>query len=399
MGRLLSPVRILGLTAAALVSAVVLLMIFSKPSDLRAESSMEISNGVLTRYDIKDGMTQVSIPGSVRAIGNEAFMGDKTLERIYIPGSVKTIGSKAFYGCDHLMEINLQDGTEEIKDSAFAMCTGLSRASLPSSLRKLGNGVFAGDTALNDLRIAEGNKLFFVNDNVIYDAGSTRIIEMVSGRQGDYYEMPFSVKSIAPYAFWGAEHLKGVRVSNNVTSITPFAFTNAFSLEYVYLPNSVKSIQEYAFRDCKSLKYVAAEGRMDYIDKSAFSGVREEIVPAEGVDPAAAEKKFNKLNGKNSSAQGSEKTGEKEEKADKKKTSGRDTVSSDKREKEDGDSGENVTDGGSVVFNTPWGINAPYRDIDKSDPNLYGVGKIVGGRTIIIPSNKQDYSKASVNEK
>ncbi len=397
MGRLLSPVRILGLIAAALVSAVVLLMIFSKPSDLRAESSMEIRNGVLTRYDIKDGMTQVSIPGSVRAIGNEVFMGDKTLERIYIPGSVKTIGSKAFYGCDHLMEINLQDGIEEIKDSAFAMCMGLGRAALPSSLRKLGNGVFAGDTALNDLKIAQGNKLFFVNDNVIYDAGSTRVIEMVPGRQNEYYEMPFSVKSIAPYAFWGAEHLKGVRVSNNVTSITPFAFTNAFSLEYVYLPNSVKSIQEYAFRDCKSLKYVAAEGRMDYIDKSAFSGVTDEIVPAEGVDPATAEKKYGKITGKDSQGTGSGKKEKKENNEE--KSSGKAVVSDDKAGKEEEDSGENVKNGESVVFNTPWGISAPYRDIDKSDPGLYGVGKIVGGKTIIIPSKKQDYSKVSGNGK
>ena len=396
MGKVLSPVKILGLTAAALVSAVSLLMIFSKPSDLRAESSMEISNGVLTRYDIEDGMTQVSIPGSVRTIGNEAFMGDKTLERIYIPGSVKTIGSKAFYGCDHLMEINLQDGTEEIKDSAFAMCTGLSRASLPSSLRKLGNGVFAGDTALNDLRIAEGNKQFFVNDNVIYDAGSTRIIEMVPGRQGDYYEMPFSVKSIASYAFWGAEYLKGVRVSNNVTGITPFAFTNAFSLEYVYLPNSVKSIQEYAFRDCKSLKHMVAEGRIDYIDNSAFSGVGEDVVPIEGMDPATADNKFGK--GKDSSAKGSGKT-ERQADKDKENTDHKEAVSADKAEKEDEESAGSVKDGGRVVFNTPWGINAPYKDIDKGDPDIYGVGKIVGGKTLIIPSSKQNYKKVSENGK
>ncbi len=397
MGRFLSPVRILGLTAVALVAAMMLLIIFSKPSDLRAESSMEISNGVLVRYDIKDGMTQVSIPASVRAIGNEVFMGDKTLERIYIPGTVKTIGSKSFYGCDHLMEINLQDGTEEIKDSAFAMCTGLSRVSLPSSLRKLGNGVFAGDTALNDFRIAEGNRQFFINDNVIYDAGSTRVIEMVPGRQADYYEMPFSVKSIAPYAFWGAEHLKGVRVSNNVTSITPFAFTNAFSLEYVYLPNSVKSIQEYAFRDCRSLKHVVAEGRIDYIDKSAFSGMTDEIVPVEGVDPATAEKKYGKITGKDSQGAGS---GKKEKKDNnEEKSSGKAAVSDDKAGKEEEDSGENVKDGGSVVFNTPWGINAPYRDIDKSDPNLYGVGKIVGGKTLIIPNSKQNYKKVSENGK
>ena len=53
--------------------------------------------------------------------------------------------------------------------------------------------------------------------------------------------------------------------------------------------------------------------------------------------------------------------------------------------------------GGSVVFNTPWGTRAPYREIDTSDPALYGTGKIVGGRTVIIPVEKQDYSGVSAN--
>ena len=34
-----------------------------------------------------------------------------------------------------------------------------------------------------------------------------------------------------------------------------------------------------------------------------------------------------------------------------------------------------------------------------SDPNLYGAGKIVGGKTLIIPSYKQNYDMVSGNEK
>ncbi len=373
----------------------VLILVFIRPSSSRADSSMEINgNGVLVRYNIKDGVTQVSIPNNVRAIGNEAFMGDKTLERIYIPGSVKAVGSKAFYGCSRLMEINLQEGTEEIKDSAFAMCTSLSRVQLPSSLKTMGNGVFAGDGSLNNVSIAEGNRNLFLNDNVIYNRDSSRIIEMVPGRQGESYEMPFTVKSIAPYAFWGAENLKNVRVSNNVTAITPFAFTNANALEFIYLPNSVNSIQEYAFRDCKNLKYVAAESSIGYIDNSAFDGTDTVIKDNENFETsvknynggsAEAEKKKEKKNEKKSSVSGNKKQSVSSD--DKK----------DKDDPEDKDSDDKVENGGEVVFDTPWGVNAPYKEIDTSDPNLYGTGKIVGGKTIIIPAKKQDYSKVSAN--
>ena len=371
---------------------IALILVFIRPAYTKADSSMEINgNGVLVRYNIKDGVTQVSVPNNVRAIGNEAFMGDKTLERIYIPGSVKAIGAKAFYGCSRLMEINIQEGTEEIKDSAFAMCTGLQRVQLPSSLRSLGNGAFAGDGALDNFAIAEGNRSLFLNDNVIYDRNSTRIIEMVPGRQGESYDMPFTVKSIAPYAFWGAEHLKNVRVSNNVTAITPFAFTNATALEFIYLPNSVNSIQEYAFRDCKNLKTVASESSIGYIDKSAFDG--KDIVVRDNVSRDTALKEHNSA----SSAESS-KTKEKASASENKKKS------SSKEEKTEGDeagekeSGDGVENGGEIVFNTPWGVNAPYKEIDTSDPDLYGTGKIVGGRTIIMPAKKQDYSNISANK-
>lgn len=363
------------------IAMIAVFMLVSAPMRVKADSSMEINgNGVLVRYNILDGATQVSIPGNVVAIGDRVFMGDKALERIYIPGSVKVIGEKAFYGCDHLMEINLQEGTDTIKDSAFAMCTGMSRASLPASLRNLGNGVFAGDAALNDVKIAQGNGSFFLNDNVIYDRDSTKLIEMVPGRQGEDYDMPFSVKTIAPYAFWGAENLKNVRVSNNVNSITPFAFTNASALEFIYLPNSVSSIQEYAFRNCSKLRTVAAEGTIAYVDGSAFAGVSPELKEEYNVSFAEAakdHKEQEKAETKEKASSG--------EKADEKSGDGNESVNA--------GSGGQVAEDGSVTFNTPWGINAPYKDIDLSDEGLYGAGKIVGGKTVIIPAEKQDYSK------
>ncbi len=368
------------LSIVCMMGVMALNLVFMRPSAVLAEGSMDINgNGVLVRYNIKDGAKTVSIPTTVKAIGDRAFMGDKTLEQVMIPGNVKVIGSKAFYGCDKLSVLYLQEGTEEIKDSAFAMCTGLSRAQLPSSLRTLGNGVFAGDSCLNNIGIG-GNRNFFLNDNVIYNRDSTKIIEMIPGRQADTYVMPFSVKSIAPYAFWGAENLKKVRVSNNVKSITPFAFTNASGLEFIYLPNSVNSIEEYAFRDCKNLKYVATETNIGYIADSAFAGTK--TVSESNISLENALKKYTE-------------TLEKGDADKSNASSGRNRKDKDNEDKDK--SGGEVSNGGEVIFNTPWGIRAPYKEIDTSDPDLYGTGKIVGGRTVIIPRNKQDYSGLSKN--
>ncbi len=360
---------------AGIIAVLGLSLLFIRPEASMAASSMEINgSGCLVRYNIKDGAKWVSIPTNVKAIGNEAFSGDKSLEGIVIPGNVKVIGSKAFYGCENLKELYLQYGTESVGDSAFAMCTGLSRVQLPVTLKTLGNGVFAGDRALQSISIPDTNSNFFLNDNVIYNRDSTKLIEMAPGRQGEIYVMPFSVKKIAPYAFWGAENLKRVRVSNNVSSITPFAFTNANALEFVYLPNSVNSIEEYAFRDCKNLKYIATEGSIGFIADSAFEGT--ETLSDNSISLEEAERKYKKLTGAGGKDSGKKKG-----------------ISGNNGEEPEGQ----VSDGGEVIFNTPWGIRAPYKEIDTSDPDLYGTGKIVGGRTVIIPARKQDYSGLSRN--
>ncbi len=54
----------------------------------------------------------------VNAIGEEAFMFS-SITSITIPGSVKTIGKDAFGGCDELESIILEEGIEHIGEMAF----------------------------------------------------------------------------------------------------------------------------------------------------------------------------------------------------------------------------------------------------------------------------------------
>ncbi len=387
------------ITAAVLGAAAVLVIFLVKPGRSQAESSFKIDgNGVLVSYDVSDGMTQVSIPNTVTEIADGAFSGDKTLERVNIPSSVRVIGEKAFYRCTHLMEISLQDGLEEVGDSAFGMCTNMSSAHLPASLRTIGNGIFAGDTALYQVSLAEGNGSFFLNDGVIYNIDSTEIIQFIPGRRGDTYVMPFTVASIRPYAFWGASNLKKIYVSNQVTTIPPFAFTNSESLEFVYLPNSVMSVQEYAFRDCSRLIYVGGESTLTTADTSSFAGAGN-LTAEVGVSKSAAEEKYEKL----LAGSGNDSDGDSEEiDPDSGETVNEKGSSSDKKdirgdENKTTKSKKNKDKEDSVVVETPWGIRAPYKEIDTSEDNLYGYGKIVGGSTLIMPTGRVSGGTVSGN--
>ncbi|MCR4890879.1 MAG: leucine-rich repeat domain-containing protein [Lachnospiraceae bacterium] len=369
--------------------------------------AMEISpSGVLTRYDVEDGVTQVNLPDSVKAIGKEAFMGDRSLERIGLPKGLGSIGEKAFYGCNHLREVTIPEGTAAIGDSAFSMCTALKKVNIPKTLYKLGNGAFAGDTSLSEVSISSANPFYICTDGVIYDKGKYSLIEMLPGRTGSTYQMPSSVSYVAPYAFWGVNRLKALYLSQGLKALTPFSITNASSLEFVYVPSAVSGIQEYAFRDCGNLKYVGIGNRRATVDASAFKGVNASVVKETGVSQPAAEKAYMALGGRveESKIEAEEAKPSKRQSSSvsengkrvvpgnsaSQNSSSSDSASTSGEGSGQGGSSSSGNGSGNKRLERPWGVNSPYKELDRSSPgNLYGIGRIVDGKTLIIPVERQ----------
>ena len=87
-------------------------------------------------------LKRVSFEPSVKYIGRMAF-SYSGLERVTIPGTVKKIGDGAFQGCENLREIIIEDGVKEIAPHAFDECPNLERVVLPASLTYLSADVFA----------------------------------------------------------------------------------------------------------------------------------------------------------------------------------------------------------------------------------------------------------------
>ncbi|MCR5526353.1 MAG: leucine-rich repeat domain-containing protein [Lachnospiraceae bacterium] len=367
--------RGISIVLAVLAAAAALLVLFVEPGHPEAESSMDIENGVLVKYAISDGMTQVTIPSTVTEIGAGAFREDTTLETIDIPGSVKKIGNNAFYGCESLKNVKLQDGLEVIGDNAFAMCSTLSTFAVPSTVTEIGNGAFAGDVALNHFYLDQNNAYFFLNENVLYNLNSTRLVQYIPGRQDEDFVMPFSVSVVEPYAFWGSEHMKTAYVSNQVTEIESYTFCNAAGLEAAYIPNSVTLINISAFRDCRNLKYVAIESEDCTVLEGAFKGCPEGLVIEYGVDKTAFRTKASGF-------------------AVKKTTSGNLVVSGNEakqlnKDTDDEEQEEDETDGTKAsVVNTTWGVKSSYTPVDRENPKgLIGAGKIAAGSAFIIPTD------------
>ncbi len=81
-----------------------------------------------------DGLTSVTIPGSVTSIGNRAFQDCDNLTSVTISEGVETIGLQAFYSCDLLESLTIPSSVTYIDSFAFEHCHALKTLT------------FAGDT-------------------------------------------------------------------------------------------------------------------------------------------------------------------------------------------------------------------------------------------------------------
>ena len=113
--------------------------------------------GMLTGYEGNE--TDVVIPaGYVKGIADGVFQNctvHTKITSVTIPGSVKRVGANAFAGCTALAVVRIEAGVAYIGDGAFARCTALTSMVIPAGVTELGGGIFTGCTYLTELRIHE----------------------------------------------------------------------------------------------------------------------------------------------------------------------------------------------------------------------------------------------------
>ena len=107
---------------------------------------------VVTNYKYKGTAADVTIPSRykgkpVTAINNAAFP-NSAVTSVTIPDSITAIPDAAFVNCSQLTNISIPNSVTYIGFSAFDGCASLKSITLPSSLRTIGNSAFAGCPSL-----------------------------------------------------------------------------------------------------------------------------------------------------------------------------------------------------------------------------------------------------------
>jgi len=140
-------------------------------------------SGSISSYGITDALTSVQIPDTVTNIIN--FLYDcKNVTQITLPGNLKIIGNSAFQNSG-LTSVIIPEGVTSIGDYAFSGCSNLTTVVLPKSLERIGIAAFGSCYSLADVQIPaganityrkEGNIEVFNNCVSLSDASKQAII-------------------------------------------------------------------------------------------------------------------------------------------------------------------------------------------------------------------------------
>ena len=162
---------------------------------------------------------------------------------------------------------------------------------LPAKIEKIGIGAFLDCKNLSAIVVDEENPYFCSEDGILYNKDKTCLIQFPANKPCTEFQVPLSVREIAPYAFSLCKNLTSIVLHDDIQQIGLCAFINcgvtsiripagmtwiglaAFgwsNLTSVVIPSNIKDISHGAFMHSRDLTKVEFSEGLERIEEYAF---------------------------------------------------------------------------------------------------------------------------------
>ena len=195
-------------------------------------NEQEISDIVISDYAFVNSIiTKITIPASIYAIGNYAFMDSALKEVVFEDATNRGIGKEIFKNCK------------------------IEKATISADMIKYVNYYNANNNALKELVITSGSQI---------EANALRELPLKSVTLSD------TITSIGAYAFYKCADLKEIDLPSGLLSLGECAFNGCSNIVSIVIPNTLSTISYRSFYNCSRLLFIYIPNPEVVVESQAF---------------------------------------------------------------------------------------------------------------------------------
>lgn len=158
---------------------------------------------------------------------------------------------------------------ESIDDYAFLACDKITSIFFPASINNIKPAAFVGLYSLMQINVDQNNSYLKSVDGILYSKSSKTIIRYPPAKIDISFQIPSTVKYIAPYAFHSCSNIKELFLPDSLVDIGEEAFRMC-DFDHLLIPDNTESIGDCAFSLCNDIKSIKLPYKVKKVGSKAF---------------------------------------------------------------------------------------------------------------------------------
>lgn len=210
----------------------------------------------------------VKIEEGVTYLGSYTFYQMDNLTDVSFPDTFEWMASALFWECTSLQEVEIPESVSIIAGGVFSYCD-IRSLHIPASVSLIESSVCMECSRFEAFTVDEDSAFFKAVDGVLFDYDMTRLIQYPPAKTDTEFVMPNTVKTLDNGAFFGAESLEKLTLSDALTEI-PLTGISGLSIKELTLPEGIVSIASYGIAGCLKLEKLELPQTLETLEMCAI---------------------------------------------------------------------------------------------------------------------------------